>query len=191
MEKISFNEDRDASELSLRNKINDAIESAQTLEEFTFKQNKLKELDFERKVGKKWSKLKEEEYNDLTNDVEKNEIVVSTIMEYRRLLELVSMPEYRINEILSHENAHANVAQQSESIELKGFTIFFFRDKSGKLYIQPSISIDVDWSFPIKKLLNESIQISEAPLHYGDKLSADDTDRIQVLKNKLSEIKNT
>lgn len=189
MEKLSFGEDREDSEKKLDERITKAYRAALPMSEYNDKLKKFKSLCKERDTGGLDADA-ETEYQSLHKQLEDCEIMVSSVMEYKRLLELIPIPKEEIDETLSHENAHANVAEQSPSIKFIGFVVRFYKDEEGKVCVWPSAEMNYqDVSFAEKQRLQEFILVNRAPLEYGaGPLSDRDEQNIREAEKRLAEL---
>lgn len=131
---------------------------------------------------------KEARYNELSKQMSDCEVLVDNVMEYKKVLELIGLEKEKIDSLLNHENAHANVTEQVKSQSFDGFRVRFYKDKNGNMSLWPSIKTTMDFSFPEKQRLEEDILVNEAPLHYGDTPSQGDKDIIEKSRKRLSEI---
>jgi hypothetical protein len=100
-------------------------------------------------------------------------------------LELAEFSPEQVDQILNHENAHANVAEQVQSQKFNGYRILFTKDKDGELLVQPFAKLSTDYSFSDEQILEDRMKVIEAPLQYGDRLSPDDKEKIQKLQKSL------
>jgi hypothetical protein len=144
--------------------------------------------------------IKTQEDIDLDTKIQEEIIaaaaIVKTIPEYKELLTQVSqqynLGEEWINDLLAHENAHANAAEQI-GYEQVGYGTFFLADENGSLVsIQPAhVHIEPNSWTPIEVIEN-GIRTLEAPDVYQNKMSEDDVlerDNLLMEKQKLEERK--
>ena len=174
------------SEGELKNNIARAYQTAIKIDNYDNKIVELRNLRQERIKG--LDKEKEQKYQMLNKEITDSEILVQSIMEYQKVLELLGLPKQKIDELLNHENAHANVTEQVASQTFDGFRVRFHKDINGKVSFTPQAKTTTDLSFPEKQRLEEDILVTEAPLHYGDKLSARDKEVIEEAKSRLSKL---
>ncbi|MBP9711490.1 MAG: hypothetical protein KBD55_00435 [Candidatus Pacebacteria bacterium] len=191
MEKISFGPDREASEVSMRRKILRGKQVAVKLEEHQARLEEFRLLCAKNEAGTALTADEREKFKFLDDFLDDSEIVVSSIVEYKRLLELLGISKERVYKILNHENAHGNMSQQMPSQKFFGFKVLFYLDEDGELNILPSAYHKEDKSFSEIQRLEESIKTKEAPLHYGSELSSSDIADIEHAKKRLTEIKNS
>ena len=182
------NQEKFLSEEELKLLITKAYQSGLKMENYEKDIEELRLLRKEKRYG--LNTEKETRYKELNKKMSECEVLVNTIMEYKKVLELIGLEKEKIDSLLNHENAHANVTEQVKSQSFDGFRIRFYKDKNGNMSLWPSTKTTTDFSFPEKQRLEEDILVNEAPLHYGDTLSKGDKDIIEKAKNRLSEISN-
>src|SRR3989344_7546579 len=102
METISFTGDSKAFEENLRRKISKAKQAAVTLEEHEMKTGEFRFLRDQRDEG--LGPRLEARYQVLKQGLDDSEVIVSSIMEYKKLLELLRVHPQEIEKILNHEN---------------------------------------------------------------------------------------
>lgn len=126
--------------------------------------------------------------------------IVETLPEYREMLNQISkqnnLGEGWRDDLLAHENAHANVSQELKYDPI-GYGLFFISEeienedprniaqKQKRIFIQPAhIHTDPAHYSPIE-LIENGIKILEAPKDYGNEMSdADIDERDELLKRK-------
>jgi hypothetical protein len=114
--------------------------------------------------------------------VEEASIVVEYLKDFEILLRILGQSEDYIRNLLAHENAHANKAEELGGV-FKGYRLVFFRE-DGKIRFQPfadAVPLDT-WDNSKKKEVMK--EVLSAPLAYGDKLSEVDIHNI----NRLDEL---
>lgn len=182
-ENISTNLNINISKEELKLKIEKASRAGSKLENFHDKMEEFRNLRDERING--LDKEKEKRYQLLNKEISDAEVLVSSIMEFKTVLELLNLPKEKIEKILNHENAHANKAEQLETKKFIGFRIRFHTNKNGEVTFSKSAKISSNNNFPRKQILEEDILVAEAPLHYGDRPSKRDQKTIDEKKAEL------
>ena len=167
-------------EINLKRMIGKAYKSAMDIDNYY----ELKSLENER--TNTLDIEKERRYQVLKKEMKECGVVVYSVIEYKQILDLLPISKEQVYSILSHENAHANVAEQAASIDLEGFSVSFLKNKEGNVTIAPSIKVSTDPSFPRKQILKENIMMTEAPANYGDKLSTGDKEILRHDKDELA-----
>ena len=106
-----------------------------------------------------------------------------TISEFKELLRLIpGLSEEKVIDILEHENAHANVAQQLDTVEFKGYGAVFFKNDDEIVSVTPTTFIDREAGGDRVQFLLDNMAFLEAPDTYGHHMSDDDVverDRLQ------------
>ncbi len=171
------------SEEELKLKIEKASQAGMKLENFHEKMDGFRKLRDERIKG--LDKDKEKRYQLLNKEITDAEVLVPSIIEFKKVLELLNLPKDKIDKILNHENAHANKAEQLETKNLIGFRIRFHTDKNGEITFSKSAKILSNNNFPKKQILEEDILVAEAPLYYGDRPSKRDQKMIDEKRKEL------
>jgi hypothetical protein len=93
-----------------------------------------------------------------------------------------------IEEYLAHENAHSNIASATDQ-EWIGYATLFIKDEYGNLTgIQPLSISKARPEWGPKEMLIKSIESTNAPKIYGDKLSEGDVQSINKNKERLQRI---
>ncbi len=159
----------------LRIEIARAFRAAQKMDNYEDKIEELRILRLEKIKG--LDSEKEERYQTLRKEIADCELLVKSVVEYKKVLELLPLSKEQINSILNHENAHANIGEQVKTHKIEGFRIRFIKDRNNNIGFMPSVKISTNISAPEKEVLEETILITEAPLNYGDVLSKDDEDQ--------------
>ncbi len=90
-------------------------------------------------------------------------------------------------DLLSHENAHANVAQ-SLNHEWVGYVQIFYEDNNGNIGIQPAHVTKPRWEWGPKEVLENTIRVVRAPEEYGNKLSDGDKIDLERANQRLKEM---
>lgn len=171
------------SEEELKLKIEKASQAGMRLENFHEKMDEFRKLRDE--IIKGLDKDKEKRYQLLNKEITDAEVLVPSIIEFKKVLELLNLPKERIEQILNHENAHANKAEQLETKNFIGFRIRFHVDKNGEIAFSKSAKILSNNNFSKKQILEEDILVAEAPLHYGDRPSNRDK---KMIDERMAEL---
>ncbi len=132
------------------------------------------------------------EEDTLLAETIKSSAMSYNIVEFKELLNQLStkfnLPKEWAEDLLAHENAHANVAIRQGAI-WKGYGVIFMKDDSGQLVnLQPLNFIRSNPEWGPKETLNNSIESTEAPLKYGNALSEGDIEDIKKQKERLSRV---
>ena len=127
--------------------------------------------------------------NDRSHDAEleviqdavmNSSVIVQTLVEYIMVLEK-SLGQNKAEEILAHENAHANVAM-SLGAEFVGYTLLICKDKEGFVIRGGApYRLPLEWTDEKKKAAH--VRIYTGPEEYGEKLSPSDEKVIDGLKD--------
>ncbi len=171
-------------EEELKTKIGEAVHYAFPAEQYDKEIERLRGLR-KKKNEQGLTSPEEIEYKVLNDQIKSCQVTVKTLSEYRKVLELLEFPKNTIDQIMNHENAHANVAEQLESQIFRGYRIRFLKEQDGRLVIQPQAAVSTNPSFPEKQGIEEEIMVTEAPLYYGDELSISDQKVIENLRKRL------
>jgi len=112
--------------------------------------------------------------------IEEASVIVEYLEDFKILLRILGQSEDYVRNLVAHENAHANKAEELEGV-FKGYRLVFFREENGTIGFQPFADAEpVDtWDNSKKKEVMKEILL--APLVYGDKLSPIDIQNIKRL----------
>jgi hypothetical protein len=111
-----------------------------------------------------------------------------SLTEFKDLLSLIpGLPPEHVLDILEHENAHANVAEQMETVDFKGYGMVFFQDNGEPISVTPVVLTDIIEGANKIKFLEESVHVLEAPDTYGHAMSDDDQREAARLKDIYSQ----
>lgn len=118
----------------------------------------------------------------LKDELLKSSVVVQTLPEFRVLLEKGFGDDIEtINDIIAHENAHANALEKAGAI----FTVYsLLIAKKGDVYMRKAganYSYPSDWTE--EKKTDVYKQMLSAPEEYGNILSSSDKERLEKLKD--------
>lgn len=128
----------------------------------------------------------------LEEEIFKSSAIVGNITEFRIMLDYLSEKfgsEHRwVENYLAHENAHANVAENTGH-EFVGYATVFIKDESNNLVgIQPLNFTKPQLEWGPEEMLRKGIKTTEAPEKYGDKLSDGDKSDLALSKQRLEKI---
>ena len=110
-------------------------------------------------------------------------IRVSTLPEARRTMEILGFDADNLVDTLSHENAHANKAEQLGANHT-GYNFIITETKDGRYEVGPQAvtSTPDDWLAEHKR--HVEAQILQAPDEYGNKMSDSDKQKLkEIYKN--------
>lgn len=124
-----------------------------------------------------------DELRKLEKEFEKTALFLETLPEFDYALNALNLPGDTIKDVVEHENAHANKAEELKANEVK-YGIGFMRKANGEKAILPFVYHKISgekegWSEERQKDANQ--KITQAPEEYGNKLSPSD---IKKLKNE-------
>lgn len=182
---IPFNSENYEKQLKAR--VFSAYNNAKSLDNYEEKIAELRKLRT-KKIEPNFTPEDEERFHELDKEIKSCEVLVDSVMEYKKLLELFPLSEEKIHSLLNHENAHANTAEKLPSQIFNGFRVRFVKNAEGNVAIKPSAKTSNDYGYPESQRLEEEIQVFEAPLHAGDTLSVSDKANIKELRNKLDNL---
>lgn len=114
--------------------------------------------------------------------IDRASVHVDDLISYKLLLSKLGISKKDEFDILEHENAHANVAEQNKGL-LEGYKILFVRKGNG-FYYKPYIGLsnNVLNQFDDQKRKEILGNIIIAPEIYGNKLSEGDKRNLEELK---------
>jgi len=111
---------------------------------------------------------------------------VKTLPEFRILMKEAGFNDKFAMDMLAHENAHANVAEQkSDTIDLHGYGIIFFQEHGQVVSATPLVLNDKKDGATSFQYLQDEIEVLNAPNEYGNKNSEDDDREIQMRRDTL------
>lgn len=99
--------------------------------------------------------------------------------DFREALTLIEQSKEYVDDLVEHENAHANVAER-EGVPFEGYWIVFLKNDEGGIYPQPMAKFDDSLNDPDENMKEILKKILRAPEEYGNKLSKAD---IEMLEN--------
>ncbi len=106
-------------------------------------------------------------------------IVVITIPEARRVMEMLGFTDEQLVQTLSHENAHANKAMEVGAT-FSGYNFALTRDSDGGILVQPSAITSIPDNWSKEKTIFFDSQIIKAPDEYGEKMSPGDKEELKI-----------
>lgn len=122
----------------------------------------------------------------LKDELLKSSVVVQTLPEFRVLLQKEFGDDIEnINDIIAHENAHANSLEKAGAI-FNGYSLLIA--KKGDIYMRKAganYSYPNDWTE--EKKTDVYKQMLTAPEEYGNTLSTSDKERLEKLKDSSIE----
>jgi len=127
--------------------------------------------------------------NEIEKEILQSSVYVKTIVEFREVLmqlgDRFGHAHNWIGKFLAHENAHANVSEQTGHDE-GGYAVIFIKDDTGSLsHIQPLYISRPSASWGPQEMLLKEIEVLRAPEVYGDKLSESDKQDIESSEELL------
>lgn len=177
MENLSKNEYLNNIEASLQKKVTSAKMSALSEEEYKNileEESKMQDIESKRKLTDK----EVNHFYKFRKRMTEATIIIETLPEARRVMEILGFNNNSLIDTLSHENAHGNKAEQLGAKHL-GYKFCLIKADNGDFLIQPQASIDIpeDWE---KKKQNEVLtKIIEAPEEYDNKISHGDKEDLK------------
>ncbi|MDO8482593.1 MAG: hypothetical protein Q7S86_02120 [bacterium] len=139
--------------------------------------------------------------NEIDREILQSCAVADNIVEFKEMLrQLAERYESAIGknneeaikwaeDMLAHENAHANVAQATGH-EWVGYAALFIKDEDGNLSsFQPLHFTKPKLEWGPRELITKSIEVIEAPEKYGNKLSEGDVESLAQDKQRLESIR--
>lgn len=167
-------------------KIDYLLENHATRKEFFLILESIKELS--NSYGEPIDENVREELDKVLNKFEKTTIKLDSLPEFSYALEKISnLPKKLVQEVVAHENAHINKAEELGAKDV-GYVIGVFKHENGKIAIFPLAwhIFNKEKGYSKEEIRQISIQISEAPKIYGEKLSPRDIAKINNLRDKSS-----
>lgn len=118
---------------------------------------------------------------------------VDTITDFQLLLQQIpDLDPAQCADMVEHENAHANVAQQkNETTTFIGYGIVFFKDGDRIVSVQPITITDRIEGTDIIQFLHDKKEILNAPNEYGHHTSEDDNREHKNIENILAQYRDT
>ncbi|MBA3732942.1 hypothetical protein H0W91_01030 [Patescibacteria group bacterium] len=124
-----------------------------------------------------------EYYYSYRERLDEASILVETLLEAKRVMEILGFDHDSLIDTLSHENSHTNKAMQLGA-NFGGYNFLLIKDTDGGYLITPSAttSIPEDWS---KEKKEEAMtKIISAPDEYGNKMSEMDKMELKIRYGK-------
>lgn len=124
------------------------------------------------------------QFQEINAILNRTRIHVETLPEYSFLLQLAGLQGKDLEEVLSHENAHMNVAESFNAI-VHGYVLdisLAWHDDKKAYILQPAADVDLpcDWSDQTKRIVSKLLAL--APQFYGDAMSDGDIMLVQELE---------
>jgi hypothetical protein len=121
--------------------------------------------------------------------------VAKDITEFREVLRQIQEELGYTNDwtenLLAHENAHANVAQQTGHPWV-GYTTLFIKDESNRIVsIQPAFFTKSDRNWGEVETLVKNMMVTDAPSVYGNSPSEFDVESLRINTEKLEALEKT
>lgn len=168
----------------LRSLLKDTQEQALSAEEMDILFNERMLLQNSAPTSENIQKLKE-----LDEEVKRHQIFVTTLVEYRMLMNMLGKNYYRVNDVVTHENAHANKASSLGGVH-GGYSVLVYKKRTGDGFsYQPVAHTDVPKTFSDKEKIEANLKIAFAPEEYGNHLSDGDEEQIRKLREELKKYK--
>jgi hypothetical protein len=102
---------------------------------------------------------------------------------FKILLEEAGLPADIVHEFVTHENAHANTAeQQAETMTLHGYGLVYFSENNEICSVQPCIMEDRKNGVTALRYIKSKLKVLSAPDRYGEVTSPDDRREIEMLE---------
>lgn len=135
------------------------------------------------------------EEDQIEAEILRSSAVADTLNEFREVLEQIKanyfLGEEWVNNLVEHENAHANVAQATGH-EWVGYGAVFIKDANGQLSnIQPVHFTKPNLSWGPREVITKNIEVTEAPALYGNSLSEGDEKSVEEDQERLKRIDET
>lgn len=179
MENFQKNESPSSIETDLQEKITSAKTHALSQEEYKNildEELKMKDIESERE-------LRDEEVNhfhEFRKRMTEATIVVETLLEAKKVMEILGFSNDSLINTLSHENAHANKAEQLGAYHL-GYKFCLIKTNNGDFLVQPQASIDIPRHLEKEEQNKMLSEIIFAPDEYNNKLSEGDREDLEHL----------
>lgn len=119
---------------------------------------------------------------DLKKRLDSSTLFLRTLPELAYALEAVKFPKETKEDILAHENAHGNKADEVGA-KHDGYKLVFIKDKNGKLIFAPAAQITIPKNdvWAKERQAKTRIEITQAPEMHGNKLSEQDKEDLRRL----------
>lgn len=108
----------------------------------------------------------------------KSSVSVESLYDYRLVLNALELPKEEIDDILSHENAHANKAEVVGAKHLD-YGITIMKNNKGGYTYQPYSSLYIPKEWEEGKVRDAWEKIATAPEEYKNKMSKEDIQMLQ------------
>jgi hypothetical protein len=113
--------------------------------------------------------------NDATVEVE-------TLPEMRRVMGILGFDANSIIDIMSHENAHGNKAEQLDAQHL-GYRFMIIKGDNGGIIVQPQASLYIPDEWDADKQKAVHLATLQAPDEYGNAISDSDKKSLDQINN--------
>lgn len=168
-------------QLAMKKLIDTACENAITEEEFDEYQSiYLKKLD-------DISDDEVDRFDELDLKVEASKVLCNNLNDFKYALEYFGVDDPI--DLLAHENAHANKAEQL-GVDFEGYYLKIMKCSDGHYHADIGADIDIsgkEFSWSKDRQKEADIDITRAPYEYGNKMSADDIDRLDRIEEMYKE----
>jgi hypothetical protein len=126
---------------------------------------------------------------ELDEEIKKHKIFIKTLVQFRMLMNMLGKNYYRVNDVVTHENAHANKAS-SLGVVHEGYSVLVYKSKTDDGFsYQPLVDRDIPRTFNDKEKVEVNLKIGFAPEEYGNHLSDGDEEQIRKLREELKKYK--
>ncbi len=138
-----------------------------------------KKID-EEQLGEKMTNYYKSEIKKFEKIIENSSAHFDTLFDFKIALESLNIKKENVNDILAHENAHANKLEQLGG-KHGGYEIIFLKTEKGFSIIPRNCSFyPKEWSE--EKYIDVVKQVVKAPDEYGNSMSPDDIDKLNYLE---------
>lgn len=129
-----------------------------------------------------FDEMRQDDAIRLGNILSASTVTVTTLWEFKFVLEQIFSRKDQVDHMLSHENAHGNMAEIVGATHT-GYCICFSKGPKGFIFnIYTELWYPESWR---DKNLDLKIKIYGAPGEYGNTISNSDFERIEKLKKQL------
>ncbi len=169
-------------EEKIQQKVSFAKEHALTQEEYKI----VSEMEFEMQGIQNERELTDEEvnyYHDFRQKMNDATVEVETLPEMRRVMGVLGFDAHSIVDIMSHENAHGNKAEQLGAQHL-GYRFMIIKGDNGGIIVQPQASLYIPDEWDAEKQKAVHLATLQAPDEYGNEISDSDKKSLDQINNK-------
>ena len=167
-------------EAKIQQKISFAKAHALTQEEYKI----VSDMEFEMQGIQNKRELTDDEvnyYHDFRQKMNDATVEVETLPEMRRVMGILGFDANSIVDIMSHENAHGNKAQQLGAQHL-GYRFMIIKGDNGGIIVQPQASLYIPDEWDAEKQKAVHLATLQAPDEYGNEMSESDKNYLKDLK---------